>query len=436
MKRLTLGIIFWTIITAGFAYFYSQEKSAAKAATNQLADFLFKPCEIVELEFETASTYKVGDRIFMFDSESNEATQIGMIVRVESLSSTNMDLAFGKKAFAKLFPNAPKITGKDFFTYHDTPDSMEWVIEQMLPPEKRKAYAEKLVATYKKNQTELNELLKPIIKKSIAESVVVIQADLKVALDKRSDEIREIGNRLQTDLVKEDLVPLIQEEIWPVIKTEVSPVLNTVGQEMWKEVSVWRFGWRYLYDASPLPERDLTKKEFNRFLENHGISILQNHADDFLEVQKTVLRRISENETVQTVVSQSVSEFVNDEEVQALFTKIFQEVVVNNERLHLVWQQNWNSEEAQNAIALASSRMKPTVEDIGQAMFGNPREPIPPEFARVLRNRILFKDNRWMTLKHHPGEPPLTDDATVPVIKAEPEPLQNNPFHTPTKSSQ
>ena len=429
MKRLTFGIVVWGTILVAVGYFFVQQKSESKSTTSQLATFFLQPCNVVELEFEVASTYQVGDRIFVFDPETNEPTQIGMIVRVESATSDSMELAYGKRAYAKLYPNAPELTSQDYFAYHDTPESMGWVIEQMLPPDKRQAYTEKLLSTFKENQQELNELLEPIIKKSIAESVVVIQADLKVAIDNRADKIREIGSRLQTDLVNEDIVPLVREKIWPVIQAEAAPVLNSVGQSMWKEVSVWRFGWRYLYDASPLPEKDLTKKEFNRFLENHGIEILQNHADDFLEVQKEVLRKVSENETVQSVVRDSVREFLSDEEVQVLFGEIFNEVVVNNERLHLVWQQNWNSEEAQNAIALASARMQPTIEEIGQQMFGSPDEPIPPEFARVLRHRIMFKDDRWMTLVHHPGETPLASNTAVRVVDAEPEPKTDNPFY-------
>ena len=436
MKRLTFGIVLWCTVLCALGYFFAQQKGDAKAKTSQLADFFLKPCEVVELEFEVASTYKVGDRIFFFDPDTGEPTQIGMIVRVESPTSDTMELACGKRAFAKLYPNAPKLTSKDYFSYYDTPDSMGWVVEQMLPPEKRQAYTEKLLSTYRENQDELKELLNPIIKKSIAESVAVIQADLKIAMDNRADKIREIGNRLQTDLVKEDLVPRVREEIWPVIQSEVAPVLNTVGQEMWKQVSVWRFGWRYLYDASPLPEKDLTRKEFSRFLENHGVPILESHADEFLEVQKEVLRRVAENETVQSVVTQSVREFIDDEEVQILVREVFNEVVVNNERLHLVWQQNWNSDEAQNAIALASARMQPTVEEIGKAMFGNPDEPIPPEFARVLRHRILFKDDRWMTLVHHPGETPLPNSTSVPVVNAEPAENENNPFYIRARKRQ
>ena len=433
MKRLTFGIILWCTVLVALGYFFTQQKSDPKAKTSELADFFLKPCEVVELEFEVASKYKVGDRIFFFDPQTREPIQIGMIVRVESPTSDNMEIARGKRAFAKLYPNAPKLTVKDYFSYYDTPESMGWVVEQMLPPEKRKAYAEKLLNTFRENQQELNDLLEPIIKKSIAESVVVIQDDLKIALDKRADKIREIGNRLQTDLVKEDLVPLVREEIWPVIQSEVAPVLYTIGQEMWKQVSVWRFGWRYLYDASPLPEKDLTRKEFDRFLENHGLPILESHADEFLEVQKAVLRRVAENERVQSVVTQSVREFVNDEEVQVLVKEIFNEVVVNNQRLHLVWQRNWNSEEAQTAIALASARMQPTVETIAESMFGNPKEPIPAEFARVLRHRILSKDDRWMTLVHYPGETPKTNSSSVPVTKGKPAASENNPFYMPAR---
>jgi len=40
----------------------------------------------------------------------------------------------------------------------------------------------------------------------------------------------------------------------------------------------------------------------------------------------------------------------------------------------------------------------PTITKIGQALLGSPELGITPEFSRVLRHRILKKDDRWMVL--------------------------------------
>ena len=106
-------------------------------------------------------------------------------------------------------------------------------------------------------------------------------------------QLREIGDRLQADLVEKEIIPLVQDEIWPIVDEESRPLAAKVGQEIWNEVSVFRFGWRYLYDKTPLPDRKLTEKEFNRFVDQKAIPILEAHIGDFVELQKTLLKRVS-----------------------------------------------------------------------------------------------------------------------------------------------
>jgi hypothetical protein len=429
MKRLTIGILTWAIILAACGYFFLQRKGDAKTATDQVGQYLFGSRQFVELKFNPDQVFKVGDILFHHDSGISKP--IGIITRVDTPESNEMGLVYSSTAYAKLYPSAPALSTNDYVTYHSTPDSLAWVMRVMLPPEKRKEISELILDTYKENEVELAGALRPIIQQTIQESARIIQRDLRVALDSRSEKIQQVSRRLQVDLVKEDLIPLLQEEIWPVIKREAEPVVDQVGQEIWKEASVWRFGWRYLYDSTPLPKRDLTRKEFDRFVEETAVPILEGHVEDFLEVQRTIMREVSENRRVQTVVSESVREFVNDSEVQALFAEIVQEVLVANPNLQSVWQEIWSSDEARTALALTNQKLEPTITKIGESLFGNPTKHITPEFSWALRSRIMQKDARWLSLVHDVDAPLQESNPTLKVIRGKDD--TSNPFHIPAR---
>ena len=67
---------------------------------------------------------------------------------------------------------------------------------------------------------------------------------------------------------------------------------------------------------------------------------------------------------------------------------------------------------------MAGERLYPTVHRIGQVLFGTPETGVTPEFARVLRNRILRKDFRWLVLEAGPESAgrPVTHRGGLSVI--------------------
>jgi hypothetical protein len=64
-------------------------------------------------------------------------------------------------------------------------------------------------------------------------------------------------------------------------------------------------------------------------------------------------------------------------------------------------------------MKMANGRLESTITRIGQALFGSPKGKITPEFARVLRNRVLHKDDRWLVL--NPGVMSETPASSEPV---------------------
>ena len=284
-------------------------------------------------------------------------------------------------------------------------------METMFPPEKREEISRVIMESYRKNQAQIVDALRPVIEASLKDASSVIREDLKTAFEKREDEIRKIGERYQENLVQKEIIPLIQEEIWPIVESESRPLANEVGQEIWSEVSMFRFGWRYIYDKTPLPDKKLTEKEFKRFVDQKALPVLESHLEDFVELQKKLLTKISSNEEVKSTVSKSFKTIVADEEVQGLLGDVFREVFVNNEKLQGVLEERWNRPDAQYALQLTNRKLDPTITEIGRSLFGSPDTEITPEFARVLRHRILHKDSRWFTL--HQTEAAAGSDGAV-----------------------
>ena len=426
--RLVVGIVFWVLVLAA-AMVLSVRQYRSTDANSEVVSFLTQVRQRVEIDFESPAILKVGDPIVVFDGEV--ADIVGNVVSVSEDKPTD-DLVYTRWAAIDFYSSEPAVCQNDRITYHQTPKSMEWVVQMMLPRSKREEIGALIAEAYREHHAEISEALQPIILKSIRDASVVVKEKFYESIQKHESEIENLGMRYQDELVEQKLVPPIKSEIWPIVRKETTPIATKIGEEIWEKASVWRFGWRLLYDRSPLPERNLVKKEFERFMDQHGIPVIESHLPEIMTTQQRVLKKTSENEVVQEVVSQSVLKVLRDPEFQALTTQILREVFVENEALMTVFEENWNSEEARAAIDLTNEKIDPTITKIGQALFGSPEESITPEFSRILRNRILFKDDRWLVLNRSkvPGEKIALGER----LRAEPGYTgTENPFHVPAR---
>lgn len=433
--RTIIGGLIWVGLIAVAIIFARQCFDRVPDATKQLADYVGKQRRTIEVDLPGGGgVIRIGDPVYL--SGGDRVSAIGYVSQVDPLywekpkdateetlqpENTSTDLIWAKHLYITFYGSAPEIRDGDHLKFHEAPYSAAWVMETMLPPAKREQIGKVMLESYRKNQEDIVDALRPVVEASLKDASSVIREDLKSAFEKREDKIREIGERYQDNLVQKEIIPLIQEEIWPIVQTESRPLANQVGQEIWKEVSMFRFGWRYLYDKTPLPEKKLTEKEFRRFVDEKALPVLETHLEDFVELQKTLVTKISANEEVKATVSESFKTIISDEEVQGMLSEVFREVFVSNEKLQGVLQDRWNQPEAQKAIRMANQRLDPTITDIGIALFGSPDEKITPEFARVLRHRILHKESRWFMLHQSDaaGDEKPQRPKTLPVVYAE-----------------
>ena len=343
-----------------------------------------------------------GDPILMQGSDGSWR-QVGL---VRNHFATEPAAAYTREASVILYDDV-NTTFPDGFVleYHTTPTTLDWVVRTMIPPERQREIARLIADDWRTHRAEFVAKLQPLVERSLQITIDEIEKALPDVLSAHRSDFARLGDRYQVEIIRAQVVPLVREELLPIVEEEVRPVATAMGKDLWKRVSVWAFTWRYLYDASPLPERNAVQKEFDRFIEQETLPILAARADEFVAVTERIIARISRNEKVRSVVRENLRKVMSDPELQAIIWDILQETLVENEAVRTSLLDYWKSAEVQDALQLASARFEPTARTIGDTIFGNRETGITPEFSRVLRTQILMKDRRWMVVIAKPNRP-------------------------------
>lgn len=400
--RILAGAAIWGLLAiVVWQVGWGREPNRLRTAhwSEQMLDFTAGARSEFNLRLPVERELAIGDPIFVQMADGS-LRQVG---RISALFQSSQPIparqALVREARAELYPAAGSVSEAAELTYVATPDSLAWIVQTLLPPEKRTQIAGELSATYQAHQQEILAALRPLVEQSIRDSLAVIETDLPMALARHRTELETIAARYHRDIVETEVVPLVQEEVWPIVRRNGEPVAIEIGSELWARVSLWRIGWRYAYDHSPLPEKRLAEKEFRRFAEDEAAPILQEHAEDILTAIENSLKDTARNPRVRAALRRNLVRIVEDPELQAVLGTVFREVIVENPRLREAFQRSWNSPQAQAATQLAAQRLEPTVRRLGDLVFGTPEQGITPEFAAVLRNQILHKDRRWLLLR-------------------------------------
>ena len=417
--KLVAGILIWIGLIASIVIGIRHSSTVSPRAVNNLVSYVGAQRSSVDIVSPHHVVIGIGDPLFVENDGVLEP--VGMVTGLgldqsqleAQRHSKRIKLAWVQRATVTFFSGSPPLGEGASVELCATDQSPAWVVKTMLSPSMREEISQLILTAYNDHQEDLIEQFRPVIRKTIVDSAQLVRDSVIDELERRQEAVAAIGQRYQNDVIEKELLPVIQAEVWPIVEEEASPLVEEIGQEVWQEVSVWRFGWRFLYDKSPLPDKKLSQKEFDRFVKNKAVPIFESHFEDVIEIQKRMIARVLANKKVTETVSTVAREFFSDEEVQTLFKDVFREAVVDNSDLKKSIEATWQSEEAQRAMKMANGRLESTITRIGQSLFGSPNGKITPEFARVLRNRVLHKDDRWLVLK--PGAAKETQASAEPV---------------------
>ncbi|MGE0608540.1 MAG: hypothetical protein AB7O62_15700 [Pirellulales bacterium] len=403
--RILAGMLAWAGILVGVWWVVDQRMAGGKLnqrVVPRLWDYWTEPRQTLTLELPPRTEAAVGDPLFV--QEANGA--IRQVGEVRSLSKDGKTLprtwGTAPQAQVLLFTTSLPHGPDSYVTYHVASQSLPDVFETLVTPQRRDEILEDLEQTWRDHHREILAAFSPVIENTLRDVVRVAEKDLPPALARHTEELNALGRKYQTEIVEKELLPLAQEEILPILQKRAEPALNEVGHEIWRRVSLWRFGWRIAVDKTVLPKAELTRKEWERFLQREVEPILVAHADDFVRIVQETVQDAAENERVRDTVDRVVRQIVGDPEFTRILRTIADEVVIDNPRMHQAIINNWTSPAAQDAAKLVGERFEPVLRRSADRIFGTKHGGVTPEFAQVLRNQILGKDRRWFLLQ--PGD--------------------------------
>lgn len=430
--QLAAGLAFWLVL-AGWAVSGLLSQTAGSPGTlTTLTGSLSRWVAGSSREIRSSSTTRIllaaNDPVFLQTADGH-TVQVGS---VRTAYGTGLDPVYTQRALLRLDRQMLATACPNGFQleYHSSDNSLRSVVETLFSAEHRRQIAELLASDWQKFGGELTFRMQPLLRDGAARLATTVEKELPIALEHHREDLATLADRYQTEIVRQRIVPLVRSEVLPIIEEEIRPAALDLGRELWDRVSLWSFTWRYLYDVSPLPERNAVRREFERFLQNEIRPSIEARTDDFVKVTERVVARISRNEQVRSTIRESLRTAAADPQLQKVILDVFREAVIENEAVHAEMN-NWlNSPEVANAMQLAASRFEPTVREIGELLFGGRDTGFSPEFARVLRTQILLKDRRWLVLVPvHPAvtvENGLAEDTVTiqPASRSQPFPLQ------------
>jgi hypothetical protein len=398
-RHFVLGIVAW--VAGGAAAWLaihasdSDEQASVRKVVGEISQWVVGGRSEYIAWSQTPILLSPGDPVLMRQPDG-EFRQVG---KVRNHFSAEPKEAYTKQAAVVLYDNIVIETPHSFeLQYHTTPTSLEWVVSTMVPPARQQEIARLIADDWKLHREEVMTQLQPVMEKSLVHAVSAIEADLPAIIQDHRSEFGQLADRYQSEIIRRQIVPLVRKEILPIVQEEITPMATELGQELWDRVSLWSFTWRYLYDVSPLPEKNAVKTEFDRFLDQAVKPQLEARSDQFVAVTQRIILRVSRNEKVRAVIRENLRKVASDPELQAIIWSVVQESIVQNEKLKSSLRDYWKSDEVQDALQVANSRFEPTARAIGDTVFGNREKGVTAEFSRVLRSQIFLKDRRWLVV--------------------------------------
>lgn len=437
--RATCGVAIWVLIALGLWSAWSEEDAAAKP--DQVAadvwTYYAGDYQPATLKMPEAVDLAVGDPIFSIDAAGN----IKRIGEVRGLLFDDQPTrrAYVNSAQAMFYPDAPDFAAlaatassttssaanaslAPRVEYYSTDQSLVGAMQMMFPAEKRKEIARLIMAAYEEHNEQIAEDLWPIVHATLKETVLALEKELAISFAQHRDELRAIGAKYQQEIIADDVIPLVREVVWPIARERGEPMANQIGKEIWERVSLWRFGWRMVYDRTPLlPTRNYTEKEWQRFVDAEIVPVLERHTEDMVQVTQSILRDVGRNSEVRQALRKNLTTMLDDPDLQRVIGAIVKEVVIERDSLRATFRKHWSTPESQQALRMVSAKLEPTAKEIGELIVGTPQE-ISPEFAMVLRNYALAKDRRWIFVfvdeTHSDHVPATANNSLRPTAKA------------------
>lgn len=402
-RKAWFGAAIWALLGAGLATWSVAAARTAARPLGKLARFAFGSTQRTTVELP--GPLRVGDPVL-----DAERRPVGVVA---SLPAGENFLPAGRRGpvVLALDPEHPLAPGARFFA-HTAPVDAAWVVDTLLPPEKREFVLAELEAFAREHRDALDATLRPLAEDVVQHGLEVFEANLSGALARHDGEIQALLDRHRA-MLKEDVLPVLKRELGPSAKQKAQPILEEIGRELWDELPMWSVGWRAVVDTIPGTRQDRTERWWREFLDTKAIPIVAAHEDDLVRALEALIEEGARNEHVRAALGGATRRLAADPDFKRVVRTILEEALVRPFDVGALVRRLFEDPEHRSRLRALQRAFAPTLKRIGRRLTTRPDGGIDPDLARVLRRIVFQKDGRWVEVEApaKPAPAPARDGA-------------------------
>jgi hypothetical protein len=254
----------------------------------------------------------------------------------------------GEKAvtvIAEFFEDpAPPLTGNTRFFAIPNPTTPAWVVDVLLPPERKEELLHDLRTFADGNRERIFHVFWPPFEGFLRDAFQIMGDELPLVLERRDAEVQRIMNRHKDATFRKELLPILKDEFWPLIREESAPLMEEVGEELWNRLPLYQLGWRYFYQKVPFTDKEILKRRWNKYMDEEAVPVLEGRTDDFLEVVRRVMKDMAANPKLTVALKNCLAALVEDPEFVQLLAGVFSDLVAPGGPIFKSFQAHFSGE--------------------------------------------------------------------------------------------
>ncbi|MEK7485431.1 MAG: hypothetical protein AABZ60_13985 [Planctomycetota bacterium] len=394
-SRIYTGLIIWIITTVWMYNLFTQNYQALspkqKEALSDLKNYYLHAPKEIDIFFEHWVWIAPGDQVITRD----EKGELSLLGRVFSMGPKETGYLCRVKFFQPA--DLEKLTQETKFFYVQTKTSAVWILNTLVPNEKKKGVLAVFDRFLEHNRGYLSEILLPLLKDMAKETYAAIETDFPEVWKSNQERLNTLFEKHKITTLENELIPMMKNHLWPLIQKESAPVIESIGQELWGEFPKWGIAWRSAYEKIPGTDNDHVVLHWKQYLQDKALPILEKRTPDMLKTLKTILLKAAKDEKISSALKTGIQEIASDLEFIQVLKDIFRDLILNNKTLKTRLSKRLSEPEFQKQISFLSSRFEPYVNEISNLLLLDENlEGISPNLARVLRTQILHKDTHFI----------------------------------------
>jgi hypothetical protein len=396
--RAVLGLAVWLGVIAWAVVGWQQNPSAEPLATTacEVVRFVVIPGESRLVRCEAGVAVKTGEAIFELTADGSAR----LVGRMESTPIGPKAVFFAGMPFERLERSELRL--------HEADLSTASLMQMLLPAEKRSVLMSSLSRAWTEREAEILAAMEPAIAEMFGSVYPVAAEELEASAVRHWPDLEAVFMRHREQYLDVELAQLGRSVAWPMIREKAQPLTDRLAREIWQRVSVWKFGWRYVYDKVGLGDGSL-EKEWNRFVTSDAMPIIESHTGEFVELAYAIFEQMAVDPQFQETLRSAVARLVNDPEFQRIAGEMVKESLIDNARVREAVSAAWSTPPVQSAMKQVLKIVAPIIEESANTILSDGRGGPSRELVRVLRSGILGKDHRWWQFVSTEDMPTVAD---------------------------